>query len=278
MNTQKISFFLTITFIGLIASALFTGCEEKTVDPVNGSFEVFFEHRVGDKPLTLAAATDTTTLPFTNAVGQSFNVSLFGYYLTRIKLEGPNGELFEDEVKSSADPSQVKGFYHVLADQPASHQIHLHDVPAGKYNKITFTLGIPEASVQEGATAGVLDPAEGAWLWNWDAGYIGLALEGYSPFSAHSKKEVKLHVGGWKEIAGNANMVNNVKELSFSFSAVSVDDKLEPEVHMEVDVLKVLSGTNTVDFSSTFHVHSPAKGKAIADNLPAAFSLDHVHQ
>lgn len=278
MKNHKIALLLTITFVGLIAATLFTGCEEKTVDPVNGSFEVIFDHKVGDKPLTLVAAGDTTNYAFTNAVGQSFNVSLFGYYLTRIKLEGPNGELFEDEVKSSANPAEVHGFYHVLADQPTSQQIHLHDVPAGKYNKLTFTLGIPEASVQEGATAGVLDPAEGAWLWNWDAGYIGLALEGSSPFSAHAKKEVQLHVGGWKEIAGNANMVNNVKELSFSFSAVSVGDKLEPEAHIEVDIMKMLSGTTTVDFTTTFHVHNPAKGKPVADNLPAAFILDHVHQ
>ena len=32
-------------------------------------------------------------------------------------------------------------------DKPASHKIHLHDVPAGKYNKLTFTLGIPAVSL-----------------------------------------------------------------------------------------------------------------------------------
>lgn len=276
----------SILFLSLIAFA-FTSCEKDDPTPGEdlGTFDIIFDNRVGDSPAGLATE-EATDFPFTNGMGQNFNLTLLGYYVSKVELSGPNGEYFADEMSTGADAAQVKGFYHILESDPNSQIINLTNVPAGTYHQLTFTLGIDAETVQEGATGGVLDPAEGAWLWNWDAGYIGFAMEGRSPASPQQadqfnpENSVKLHVGGWKEIASNPNLVNNVKKITLDFpSSVEVESRLSPNAHLEMDLMKVLEGNHvTVDFSTTYAVHAPAKGKALADNLVHAFTVDHVHQ
>ncbi|PHN02707.1 MbnP family protein [Flavilitoribacter nigricans] len=280
LNKISILFFLLLNLF-------FTACEKDNPTPGEdfGTFDLIFDNRVGDQAVSLVNA-DATEFPYTNNMGQSFNLTLLGYYISKIELAGPNGEYFADEISTGADAAQVKGFYHVLESDPNSQNIRLDRIPAGKYDQVTFTLGIDAETVQEGATGGVLDPAEGAWLWNWDAGYIAFGIEGRSPASPREADQfnpengVQIHIGGWKDIAGNANMVNNVKRITLDFpSAVNIESRLSPNAHLEMDLLKVLDGhANNVDFSTTYAVHAPAKGKVFADNLAAAFSVDHVHQ
>jgi len=262
----------------------FSACKEDQIEEEFGVFELEFDHKVGDSNLSLAAW-DDTNYPYTNAAGQTYNVTNFGYYITGIKLTGPDGAYFEDHVHSSADPNEVHGYYHILESEPASKKIMLSEVPAGKYNQITFTLGIPESGVQEGATGGVLDPAQGAWFWNWDAGYIGVAVEGQSPSSPevagafNPDNFVALHIGGWKEVPSNPNMVNNTKVITLNFSDVNVGEGLEPSAHLYADVAKILDGPSAnIDFSVNYSVHSPIKGQPFAGNLLEMFSVDHVHQ
>lgn len=277
----------TLLFALAIVAVTFSACKKD--DPATGddpgTFDLIFDNRIGDQPATLVG-TDATDFPYTNGMGQSFNLTLLGYYISKVELSGPNGETYTDVLATGPAADQVKGFYHVLESDPASQTIHLENVPAGKYDQVTFTLGIDAATVQEGATGGVLDPAEGAWLWNWDAGYIGFAMEGRSPVSPQTADQwtpehaVQLHVGGWKEITGNPNLVNNVKRITLDFpSSVNVESRLTPNAHLHMDLLKMLDGANvTVDFSTTYAVHAPAKGKAMAENLVSAFVIDHVHQ
>ncbi|MEL6485364.1 MAG: MbnP family protein, partial [Bacteroidota bacterium] len=139
-----------------------------------------------------------------------FNITTFRYYISKVKLEGPDGEVFEDEMNVSANADDVRGFYLVNEADASSKFITLKDIPAGRYNKITFTIGIGEEGIEEGAAGGILDPAEGAWFWNWNAGYIGFAIEGGAANSGQERvegdgwlieeKSFALHIGGWKEI------------------------------------------------------------------------------
>jgi hypothetical protein len=250
-----------------------------------GTFALEFDNIAGDQDITLVDdASDD--FKYTNGMGQTFNVSMLGYYITKVVLEGPNGEYFADSVATSADAAKVKGIYHLLESDVNSQVITLSNVPSGKYDKVTFTVGIPADIVQEGATGGVLDPAEGAWLWNWDAGYIGLAFQGRSlasPVAAsqwNPENSVQLHIGGWKEVPGNDAMVNNVKTFTLDFgTSVNVGEKLAPNAHIQMDLLKVLTSDHyTVDFTTVNQVHTPAGGHEIAEGLHDAFEVDHVHQ
>jgi hypothetical protein len=282
-----------ISILGLLALSLFVwscGGDDDTTN-LPGTFVVEFDNMIGSKQMSLSEA-GSDNYPFTTGEGQPFNLTLFGYYVSKIKLEGPNGELYEDEIKVSANAADVKGYYQVLESDAASQFITLHNVPEGKYNKITFTVGIDEDGVQEGAAGGILDPAAGAWFWNWNAGYIGMAMEGTSPDSPQEEvqgdgwviyaQSFAVHIGGWKDIAPaegeTQKFYNNVKTVTLEFdSPVTVSETLEPEAHIVMDLLKVLDGAD-IDFGSTYAVHSPAGGKVFADQLSKAFILDHIHQ
>nr|WKN34925.1 hypothetical protein K4G66_21350 [Tunicatimonas sp. TK19036] len=281
----------TIKFIVITVCILsvFTACQEdEGVAPeASGSFVVKFDNYVGDQPMQLDPA-GSTEYRYTTGAGQEFNLSTCRYYISNIKLEGPDGALFEDAMHVSANADEIAGYYLMQENEAASHFVNLDNIPAGKYDKITFTLGIPEDGVQEGAAGGILDPAEGAWFWNWNAGYINLGIEGTAADSPQERIERNgqvteahtfgLHVGGWKEAEAEDNFVNNIRTVTLSLgSSVTVSENLEPEAHLVFDLLKVLDGAN-IDFSQTYAVHSPRTGAPLADQIPNAFVVDHVHQ
>jgi hypothetical protein len=275
--------FLSTLFLSI---ALLSACKKDDDTKVTyGTLALEFDNVVGDKDLNMVEST-SSDFKYKNGLDQDFNVSLLGYYITQIKLEGPNGETFADPVATGANAADVKGIYQILEGDVNSQVVNLSNVPSGKYNKVTFTLGIPAEIVQEGATGGVLDPAEGAWLWNWDAGYIGMAFEGRSPASPvaatqwNPENSVQIHIGGWKDIQDNPNMVNNVKTITLDFgTTVNVGEKYSPSAHLKMDLLEVIAGHHaTADFSVTNQVHTPAGGHDFAENLHGAFVVDHVHQ
>lgn len=266
-----------------------TACQDddSMAPEADGSFVIEFDHYVGAQPMQLDPV-GSSDYRYTTGSGQAFNLSTVRYYISHIILEGPDGAFYEDEMNVSANADEVKGYYLVQESEASSQFLNLKDVPAGKYNSLTFTLGIPEQGVQEGAAGGILDPAEGAWFWNWNAGYINLGIEGTAADSPQEKVEgdgwviephtFGLHVGGWKEVNPDDNFVNNIKTVTLDLeTSVTVSENMAPQAHIIFDVRKILDGAN-VDFSQTFSVHSPRPGAPLADQIPNAFSVDHVHQ
>ncbi len=251
-----------------------------------GTFQIYFDNKVGSSDINLKAA-GSTEYDFETSSGEAFNISMLGYYVSKISLTGPNGELYEDEVLVNAD--DARGYYHILEGTSTTQNIRLKNVPAGTYDKLTFTIGVAEDGMQEGAIGGVLDPANSGWFWNWNAGFIGLALEGNAENSGQQyvdwgngsetlAKTYAIHIGGWKDVEGNENFVNNVKTITVDFgTTVSVAEELSPLAHVVVDVLKMLEGAS-IDFSSSYSIHSPKGGKTFADQLDQVFSVHHIHQ
>lgn len=272
----------------------FANCEnddtkENTENEV-GTVELKWDNIVGEMDMNLLEITDNNYM-YKTVNEQEFNINKFGYYVTNIKLEGPDGAFYEDKVEVSAD--KTTGVYHILEEDPSSTILDLIDVPAGIYNKISFTVGIPEEIVEEGATGGVLDPANGAWFWNWNAGYIAFAIEGHASTSTQSKVEkdgevitpegfYRVHIGGWRDqvpVDGeDPKFVNNVKTITLEMdSDAKVATDLSPSIHILVNA-KALFDESNIDFSTTFAVHAPGKGKAFAEVLEKVFTFSHVHQ
>ncbi|MDF9798965.1 hypothetical protein OKW21_004228 [Catalinimonas alkaloidigena] len=275
--------------LSILLLTLFIACDEDENMSLeaSGAFVVEFDNYVGTQQMQLDPA-GSTDYRYANASGQEFNLSTFRYYVSNIKLEGPDGERFEDVMNVSANADDVEGYYLVLESDASSQFITLNDVPTGAYDKITFILGIAEEGVQEGAAGGILDPAEDAWFWNWNAGYINLGIEGTAADSPQERIEgdgwlveentFGLHVGGWKEVEPDDNYVNNIRTVTLDLgAAVTVSEDMKPQVHIVFDLLKILDGA-AIDFSQTYSVHSPLLGAPLADQIPAAFTVDHVHQ
>lgn len=280
----------------LILIALFSGVfffnackdEEETGDP--GTLEVTFDNVAvvnnTQQQLSLASA-GSTDYGYTNAMGQKFNITLLRYYISDIELDGPNGEHFHDHMEASASGS--KGYYLIDEGIASSQHINLEEIPAGQYNKITFTVGVDSSGVVDGAAGGALDPATCKMFWNWNSGYVAVKFEGQSDASnggvggaetiaGDNAHGMAYHIGGWKNIAGTAFVYNN-KRLSFTFDTiVKIDGKQSPELHMVFDVLKLFSGHKDIDFTGNHNVHKPSDGVDVANNMEHAFSYDHIHQ
>ncbi|EON76872.1 hypothetical protein ADIS_2743 [Lunatimonas lonarensis] len=258
-----------------------SSCQEQ-VDPVleeKGEMIVKFDNYVGNQTMVIDNV-GSSNFRYANGKGQSFNITRFGYYISHVKLEGPNGELFVDEMNASADASQIKGYYRVVQGEPDTYNIHLKDVPAGQYNKITFTLGVREDGIQEGAVGGILDRAAGGWFWNWNSGFIHYMFEGHSPASPRDEQRLRLHIGGWKSIPGvdgnPQRFFDNNVEVSLLFDAtVRVNRTMRPSPHIHMDLLKVLGDA---DFALQNNIHSPSEGVSFAQRIKNAFVVDHTHQ
>lgn len=270
---------------------LFTACQHnKKEEPNgNGTIEIEFDNIaiINDvqRQLNLVTASDEN-YEYQNGLGQAFNITFLRYFISAIVLEGPNGEFFED--KLSVDATKAEGYYLIDEANAASQLLTIKDIPAGLYNKISFTVGVEETGVKEGAAGGSLDPATNGMFWNWNSGYVAVKFEGQSAVSAGgangnsitpaNPKGLVFHVGGWKNVEGSA-FVNNNQRLSYTFDTnAKINSDNEPHVHMVFDVLKMFNAKNIIDFTGNNNVHKPVDGTPIAENLGQAFRFDHLHQ
>jgi len=283
-----------LLLISILASInlYFTSCskDDNPTDETKGTVEVEFDNIAlvdGIQRQLSMVTPGSSDYQYTNALNQKFNINLLRYYISNIVLEGPNGEYFEDKV--SVTTTAVKGIYLVDESNHTSSLITLSDVPAGEYNKIKFTVGVDENGVTEGAAGGILDPATCNMFWNWNSGYIALKFEGQSPDSnggvsgtetldENSIHGIAYHIGGWRDIEGTAFVYNN-KALSLDFDTnAKVKYGEQPHVHIVMDVLTLFNGENDIDFTGNHNVHKPLDGVDMANNIPNAFTFDHIHQ
>ena len=270
-NTQFILMGFIVLIIGL------NGCldaEEKS-EATGNSFILEFSHFVSEDELKLGFE-GSKTYPYSNFLGQTYNITQFGYYISGIELLKSTGEAWVDPVKSSIHADEVKGFYHIQESIPESKVIHLENIDNGTYTHVKLNIGIPVDLVKEGAQGGILDIAEGAWFWNWNNGYITMKIEGQSPESpaledeSHIANSISYHVGGWSD-------PNNVKEIVLELPQQShIENQGSATAHIVVDVERILNGAQ-IDFSQNYHVHMPMGGVKIANQFEQAFMIHHIH-
>lgn len=280
--------FLILAVFGVL---FLSACDDNKEEEVQlpGEMEVEFDNVAFvnnvNQQIKLSVA-GSTEYPYKNGLGQDFNITLLRYYISNIVLEGPNGAYYED--KMAVDATSAKGYYLIDEANIASQLIRLENVPAGKYNKISFTVGVEEAGIKEGAAGGVLDPATSAMFWNWNSGYVAYKIEGQSPASPgnaggntivkENTKGIVFHIGGWKTVEGT-NFVNNNRRITLDFDIdAKVESKERPHAHLTVDVLTVFGGDNKINFAEANSVHSPKAGTTMAENMVKAFKFDHLHQ
>ncbi|MFK7810332.1 MAG: MbnP family protein [Saprospiraceae bacterium] len=283
-STTHILFLITAFFITL------SSCDNEDEIKAPGTFTIAFDNKIGEENLSLRAAGDQT-YDFTDANGQQYNISKLGYYISGIKFFGPEGNGYADPNKITADAAKLTGFYQVLESDPGSQAIHISDVTANSYNRIEFTIGVKSYTVIETTPGGILDPANGAWFLDMDAGYVNLGIEGNGSnsgqeyVSSGDEPEIlegtfSLLFSGWKDVVPEAGqepiLVDNTRIIEFNFDEViSVEEGLNPEVNINVDVAEILEG---IDFSQTFSVKRPADSRSFSDKFTEAFSLDSVTQ
>lgn len=225
--------------------------------PTAGSIEIEFEGMVGADGLVLGTQT------YTNAAGNTFNVSMYRYYISNIKLTKSDNSVW----------IQPDSYYLIDHSVPLSTTISIPNVPYGNYKSMEFMIGVDSTRNVSGAQTGALDPANGMF-WSWSTGYIMAKVEGTSPQSTASGNNLVFHIGGFKGV----NKVLKTVSPSFNGDSAIVSSSISPKIHLSSDLLQWFESPTVVDFSTLNTVHmSGTLAKTIADNYADMFSVEHIH-
>lgn len=224
-----------------------TGGPTPTPRPDSGKVQMRFSNVVGNQPLKFK--TDW----YQNAHGDSFNVSLFSYYISNIRLNRADG---------SGAYVQPNSYY--LVDgytRPATMSFDIDSVATGAYNSITLTIGVDSAQNAAGAGTGALDQIWG-YYWGWNAGYIFLKFEGYTSRNPTVAQKLEYHVGGYH------GPYNTIRTVTLPLPApIQIAPGNLAAIDLEADILKLFDAPNQMDFTQTLTIHDPGpKAAMVADN------------
>ena len=259
---------LFITTIALLALCL-SNCKKDTVkapDPepeapmpaTAGSLKLLFEAMVGDSGLTLG-----TSNTYTNQAGNTFNVTMYRYYISNIKITKMDNSIW-------MEPNS----YHLIdhSDDPST-LVTIPNVPFGNYKAIEFMIGVDSARNNSGAQTGALDAANGMF-WSWSSGYIMAKMEGNSPQSTAGANKLTFHIGGFS----GTNKVMRIVSPSFNSDTAKVSSAISPTIHMANNLLEWFETPTPVDFSTLNTIHmAGSSAKTIADNYEDMFTVEHIH-
>ena len=216
-----------------------------------GLLSIGFNHYVDSLLLKL------DSIEYKNAIGQTYKVGMFKYYISNIYLKRDNGKEYS-----------CKEYFLINEDDEQSKKIILKDIPAGTYNTLVFTVGVDSARNCSGAQSGALDPVN-AMFWTWNTGYIFMKLEGKASTSSAPGKIFEYHIGGYKE----PNY--NIRKIFFPVKEkILIEKNKTAELRIKVNVAEILKIPTTIDFSKLPTVTDEQNGGIIADNYRDVFSIE----
>ncbi len=251
----------------------FTACKKEKVAPTGNDLaplSVEFDNIIGGTNLFL------NSYEYTNASGENFNVSLLQYYVSNFKLYKADGTAYVVPQDSS---------YFLIKESDAETRFARFNVPEGDYTKLIFTLGVDSlrSTMDIDRRTGVLDPSGGmddGMYWGWNSGYIFFKFEGLSdaaPLDGSGQHKFRYHIGGFGGYG--APTINNIKEITIDLRAsgeARVRKDRSSNIHLMVDIGKVLSGTNTISIATNPTVMFSEFSTEIADNFLDMFTHDHT--
>ncbi|HTB06757.1 MAG TPA: MbnP family protein [Bacteroidia bacterium] len=215
----------------------------------HSTFTIHFNNYVGNEILEL----DSTT--YKNALGQTYTVSKFKYYIGNISLKNKNGKEFNSSE-----------YFLVNEEDPPSKQITLANVPDGDYTSISFMLGVDSMHNCSGAQEGALDPIN-AMFWAWNTGYIFLKMEGKSSLSKSPGNLLEFHIGGYKA------PYNCIRTITLTLSKNTIVGDKSASINIKTDLSELFKTPTIIDFSKLSSVTDFHNATTIANNYSDMFSI-----
>lgn len=244
-----------------IAVLAFSGCN-KEPEPATDttpatSLTLSFRNMVDADPLVIGGPNH-----YVNALGDSFYVTTYNYYVTNIKLTDASGNTW-------AEP---ESYHLVLATQPSTLSFTMHGMPEANYTSIEYMIGVDSTRNVSGAQTGDLDPIKGMF-WTWNTGYIMAKFEGKSPSSTAPSNNLVFHVGGY----GGNRATQRVVSPSFNSLTANVSTSVTPVIHIDCNVNEWFRTPTAIDFSTTNNVASSGPAAmTIADNYSDMFTVTGI--
>lgn len=207
---------------------------------------------------------------YTNGNGEKLKVNAFDYIVSNFVLVTEDGTEFTYPKEESFFIISEGG-----GEKTKNIKVMLKNVPAGKYTKVKFGIGVDQERYLEGQAAqeDFWKKAENyALTWSWQAGYKFVVLEG--DFTSSEVKEAKPY---WLHIASRGSSVDLYKEVELSMDVALVSNNKSPQIHITTDANKMLFGTNKIKLAEENSIMGGDKAGLIAENNKEMFSVHHVH-
>jgi hypothetical protein len=260
------------TAIALIA---FASCKKEKQEPGYNEedlapLSIEFDNIVGGQNLYLNSGS------YTNAAGETYSIGLLQYFISNIKVRKADGTEYVVPQDNS---------YFLIKEGDEDFSEALVNVPEGDYTSLTFTIGVDSlrSTMDVSKRTGVLDPSGGmndGMYWGWNSGYIFLKMEGISaaaPVDGTGQHKFRYHIGGFGGY--DAPTINNIRTVTLDLSergTALVRKNKKANVHLMVDIDKVLSGSTTVSIAANPTVMFGDYSAFIADNYAQMFRHDHT--
>ena len=266
---------LRFSSAAVLALALsFAACKKDEVNSSDkGSLKLEFDNIVGTEELIMSTGT------YNKVGGEQFSVSKLKYYVSNIVLTKADGTTYT--------VPQANSYFLIDESVASSRLITLSDIPEADYTNVSFVLGVDSLrnTMDVSQRTGALDVGAGGagqdMYWSWNSGYIFFKMEGYSPQapldSATNTHPFYYHIGGYGGY--NTPTINNLRTVSLSTGSdkAEVRDDQTPQVHIEVDLAKVFTGTTDFNIADHPNVMMSQFSLTISNNYKDMFKIAHVH-
>jgi hypothetical protein len=223
---------------------------------------IHIHHFVGPRPLQLF--NERYIDPF----GEPFTIQRFRYYISKIKLSGTDHQPI-----TTSDQSFL-----VDESDTASKTITL-PTRVKAILSLSFIIGVDSVANFSGVGTGDLDPAKGMF-WTWNSGYIYAKLEGQSDSSKAPGHQFTWDIGGYKNSSNASRQITLTIPISRQTdsrqagSAKADSRQADPDIQLNVDILKWFDGRRPIHINETPVCHQPGfLAMRIADNYATMFSI-----
>jgi hypothetical protein len=154
---------------------------------------------------------------------------------------------------------------------PDEHEYSIGELEATHYTGITFDIGVDTtanhddpAQYDAGHPLAIQNPS---MHWNWNPGYIFMALEGNYSATSGQSGTFTFHLG----------LDEYLRNVSLDFHHhLEVTAGKKSTVHMEVDYAALLKDVDlrTENFTKSMSPDHKALAEKLANNIPAAFHME----
>ena len=263
-------FQIKITVAIIVVALALGSCSKNDEVPDStglGGLTLEFDAVYGTADLNLNELNGTTSL------GDILKISNVKYIVSNIVLTKEDGTTFTYPKSES--------YFIVDEATKTTHVVELEKIPAGNYTKIKFGIGVDKAQYDLGETGqstfyktaqdiGMID--------SWSTGYKNLLYEGL--FTSATVTTSTAFVIQTEKSGTDYNYAEVTLDLP---SQAMIRTTITPEIHIFVDVAKIIDGTNKIKLSDNYMAGmgwmnlNSTDISLIADNFTTMFTVGHVH-
>ena len=253
-----------------VAATLFMSCsndDDNTItEGTTGEVELYFDNGVAGDALILGNS-------YTNSNDEALTINRLNYIISNIQLIKEDGSSYVYPKEES---------YFIISEEAGMKTVHLENIPAGDYKKITFGIGVDKQRYLQGETA-----QQSFWdlaahhdlTWTWSTGYRYInfegefaspLIEGVLPFQVHQ---------------GSNSSTDNYREVTLDLPTnARVREGEMPNIHIKTDINVILDGTHKIKLGENLNGAGNAASIMggenlinIAQNTLQMFTVEHVH-